>query len=350
MNTTRDTTLRPRRTRRGITLVEMMVAMALTLGIMLILTEAFKISLDFVRIANANGTMMNHLAGAGNMLDHDLSAEHFLPEAGKPNGGVRLSDQKGTPPRAGFFHIESRQPVYEAFRDSEGNTLSTATNHSLHFTSLLKGGSDSEVFLGISPAGVPYRSRAAEVAWFLVPTGEVTSPTGLPLHNLVRRYRLVALDDDSRASLRSAVADSELISVPNPNATNTVNTLADVRTLANRIQVPAAPRLPNSLPQFQQNTPRYGEDVVLTNVLSFEVLVWWDGGAVTNRATPPPRPYTAGNSEYPYDYLYATNGVFDTFTGTNAAPSMRVRGLQITIRICDPRVGIARQNTWKFAL
>ncbi|HSQ54337.1 MAG TPA: prepilin-type N-terminal cleavage/methylation domain-containing protein, partial [Gemmata sp.] len=112
-------------TRRGFTLVEMMVAMAISLGIMLILAEAFKSALDFVRIANANAQLMNQLSGAGNMLEHDLLAEHFLSEPGKPNGGVKLSDQwLNTTPKGGFFHIDASAPQYLGFTDREGNTLS----------------------------------------------------------------------------------------------------------------------------------------------------------------------------------------------------------------------------------
>src|SRR5262245_1742514 len=107
-----------RRVRRGFTLVEMMVAMATSLGIMLVLTEMFQSSLDFVRIANANAQLMNQLAGAGNRLEHDLTAQHFPFESGKPNGGGKLSDQwlhqpTWTTPAGGFFRIEAGQPIYE---------------------------------------------------------------------------------------------------------------------------------------------------------------------------------------------------------------------------------------------
>src|SRR5690349_13229089 len=109
---------RSRSTRPGITLVEMLVAMALALGIMLILTESFKMALDFVRGANATGTLITQLNGAGLALNQDLKADHFLPEDAKPGRGVRLSDQRldwynvpGTPgwtqPVGGFFRIVS---------------------------------------------------------------------------------------------------------------------------------------------------------------------------------------------------------------------------------------------------
>ena len=351
--TTRHPTIR-----RGFTLVEMMVAMALSLGIMLILAEGFKSSLDFVRLANANGQLMNQLEGTGNRLEHDLLAKHFTFEATKPNGGVRLSDQMmhqtatWTPPTGGFFRIEAGVPNYAAFTDIEGNAISTATTHKLHFTSILRGGSDAEQFTTDFPAGsaTVYRSRAAEVAWFLVPTGELTSPTGLPLYNLVRRYRLVALDDDTRSTLDRVIQSEtttparhqEVISVPVPNTTPPrANTLATVMNPANRLAMGS---------QFPQNPPvgatRYGEDIVATNVLSFQVLVWGDAPPNPN-AGPWPRQFPT-NTEAPFDYLPG-NGVLDTavLATTTGVNRIRVRALQITLIIADTRVGIARSRTWK---
>lgn len=346
-------------TRRGVTLIEVMVAMALTLVIMLILAEAFKSSLDFVRSANSTGTMISHLNGAGTILTRDLNAEHFLPEdvTSKPNGGLRLSDQRldwaGStlpgkvwgPPRGGFFRIESPAPTSHGV-DQDGFNITTAANHVLHFTSVLPGGSDQNLFAVRSPAGAAgtvYSSRAAEIAYFLVETGQTDpGPSGRKVYNLIRRYRLIALDDQFVNSLTAAVADTDVISVPNPNPTNTVNTLATVATPANRMPHTA----------FGAANARYGEDILLSNVLSFEVLADWTPNPATAApyAAAAPRPFTnAGiidNSDSPYDYLPGA-GVFDT---SNPALYVRVKTIQVTIRVWDPRMKQARQNTWKFAM
>ena len=182
-----------------------------------------------------------------------------------------------TPPRGGYFYIFSPQPSYEATPDREGIARSTATNHALAFTSIIKNNSDADRFLAISPPGTAnvYKSAAVEVAWFLVPQpGEFSSggPGKLQLYKLVRRARLVALDADSRGMLLPAVAADpthpEVISVPNPNPTGTVNTLADLITPANRM-------FPGGLTAGGAvlGANRLGEDTVLTNVLSFEVYV-----------------------------------------------------------------------------
>src|SRR5436190_24187662 len=85
-------TRRPKRL--AFTLVELMVAMALSIGIMWILAESFKMGLDFTRHARSTGEMMNQLNAAGAVFARDLQADHFLRDDNKPNGGVKLSDQR----------------------------------------------------------------------------------------------------------------------------------------------------------------------------------------------------------------------------------------------------------------
>ena len=368
------------RTRPAFTLVELMVAMALTMGIMVIITEAFQKALDFTSVMNANKDLMNQLANAGNVLEHDLTAEHFLQDEslvinGQRASGARLSDQRldltgWRLPRGGFFKIYAPAPQYEPFTDREGNALSTATNHVLHFTSIFKGGGDQELFSTAAPApnGTTYKSRAAEVAWYLVPTNEYTS-TGagrMQLYDLVRRYRLVALDDSARSSLQPAVTNdpathAEVISVQTTPTPGTVNTLATVMNPANRFVSP-----PTATPAAPLSGPRFREEVVLTNVLSFQVLPWWDALQPTSATRLPSRPYgqaapmNTPNTEGPYDYLINpvqppySAGTFDTHgpaTNPNAVPQrIRIRSLQITIRIANTRAGVARSNTWRFAM
>ncbi len=337
--------------RRGITLVEMMMAMALSIGIMLILTESFKMALDFVRGANSTGTMVSQLRGVGAVLSRDLKAEHFLAEDDKPSRGLRLSDQRldlrnstgWTAPVGGYFSIQAPATGIEG-ADGQGFTVhAPAANHILQFTVILPGGKDQDRFSVLSPApSTPqppppapqpalYSSRAAEVAYFLVATGQTTGGANpQQLYNLHRRYRLVALTDDESQSLRSALGDTEVISVPVPNPTSTVNTLATVATPANRMTI--TPLTGN----------RFNEDIVLSNVLSFEVLADWtaSGGVVQPTAF-------ASNTEAPFDFLSTAlaGGVFDSATTTQA---IRIKALQITIRIFDFKLKQSRQNTWTF--
>ncbi len=340
--------------RAGFTLVEMLVAMALSLGIMLILTEAMRSSLDFVRSANAIGLNIQHLNGVGNALSRDLAADHFLPEDTKPNRGVALSNQRldwfnvpstqgWTPLKGGFFRIVAPQPPGPIPTDPDGFPATTVTNHQLQFTSILAGGTDQNLFSAAGPGGTPVypQVRAAEVAYFLVPTGTKTSTGGQPLFNLIRRYRLCAMTSDDAPQLQPYVSDNEMISVSTAPP-NTVNTLATLTNPANRLQIPS----PGG-PLSTMSAARFGEDILASNALSFEVMVQWDPNVGSNPVAPTlPAPplFTAGNPDAPYGYLNS----FDT--AANPPPYIRVRSLQITVRIFDPRTKQARQNTWKFAM
>jgi len=71
------------------------------------------------------------------------------------------------------------------------------------------------------------------------------------------------------------------------------------------------------------------------------------------------------NTEYPYDNLTANAGrnpalpaTFDTWhdepnwnTAFASLPlAIRVRGIQVSVRVFDPKTRAVRQNTWRFAL
>jgi type II secretory pathway pseudopilin PulG len=354
--------------RRGITLIEMMVAMALALGIMLILTESFKMALDFVRGAHSTGELMSQLNSAGLLLTRDMQAEHFMDEgAAKPNGGKRLADQRidqagWTPPVGGFFRIVAPAVGVEQVDPQGFNINRPATpdptslppsplnpttlngnpsgGHALHFTVVMAGGGDASFTQ--NAGGTTYSSRAAEVAYFLSPMGKKTSVTaaGLPLYNLIRRQRLVAVTSDEETSLLPVAGDAEVISRKVTPAAG-VNTMATVMEPANRMTL--APFGPGA---------RFGEDIVVSNVLSFEVLADWTAATPANNSRPFSIP---ANTDGPYDFLNGVpafpNGMFDT-GGTTVSPPMpvRIKGLQITIRVYDPRVKTTRQNTWKFAM
>ena len=65
------------RQRRAFTLVEMLVAMALIIFIMAILSEAFVAGLETFRQLKAIGDMQEKLRSVATVLRRDLAAEHF---------------------------------------------------------------------------------------------------------------------------------------------------------------------------------------------------------------------------------------------------------------------------------
>jgi hypothetical protein len=373
--------------RGAFTLTELLVAMALSIGIMWILAEAFKMGLDFTSHARSVGSQMSQLDGARAVIARDLLAEHFYPDDNLPNRGVRLSDhrfdwmnnagQGWSPPKGGFFRIISPVPATLS-NDPDGYSMNTAVNHALHFTSILPA-SEQQLYSVNSPAGgsVTCQSRAAEVAYFLVDSGRKTSATGNTLYYLARRQRLLAMTNDDKSALSTAAADTEAIAgsgvAPSPYQPYT---LAEITNPG--IRLPISPStLPgggSAPPTFGITNARYGEDMLLDNVLSFEVMVDWTQSGVTG-STFGPRTTAVGNWDSPFDFLGAQNagqntigsGVFDTWVGSPTNPTwnvgfggapnaqklplaIRVKAIQITVRIWDPKTKLARQSTWRLAM
>jgi len=366
--------------RRGYTLVEVMVALGLSVLTMWLLAEAFRIGLEMIGQARAQANLMTQLRAVGDIFHRDLVVAHpFLPDDNRPNRGLRLSDQRldqltvtgqgWTPPPGGFFRIISPDSTHVQ-TDTEGLNIYTVTNHplhfhALHFTAILPE-NDRNPFCAFGPAGIrPIESRAAEIAYFLVNTGGVTGPGpgGNPLYHLVRRQRLVALDDFHRASLQVPANYSSLIAVD--TATNQPLTLKQIRHPSQRLPLSPATVPANPPLVLPVNDPAYGTDILLSNVLSFEVRVDWDPNPNgTLNSSNPPRSFPV-NTEYPYDNLTANVGrnpalpaTFDTWhdepnwnTAFASLPlAIRVRGIQVSVRVFDPKTRAVRQNTWRFAL
>jgi prepilin-type N-terminal cleavage/methylation domain-containing protein len=110
------------KSRRGFTLVEMLVATALVLFIMVILTEAFVTGLESFRQLKAAGDLQEKMRSVQVILRRDLAAVHFDPG---PGGAVvdkaYLSSQDLSlpssgasiwqPPAQGFFRIWQGSPL-----------------------------------------------------------------------------------------------------------------------------------------------------------------------------------------------------------------------------------------------
>src|SRR5262245_22261837 len=82
--------------RRAFTLVELMVAMGLSVLIRYMMAQCSKICLDAVSTARAAGQMSTQLQGAGAIMTRDLVfADHFLRDDTRTNGGgVKLSQYR----------------------------------------------------------------------------------------------------------------------------------------------------------------------------------------------------------------------------------------------------------------
>jgi hypothetical protein len=405
--------IRTTRNRRGVTLVELLVAAAMMMLGMWLLVWVYQQGTASFLNAKAQADLTTQERTVSTVLNRDLGSTIFLGEEGKPGRGLRLSDQRTdlllqggtwTPPRGGYFSAQSLQSSalpnasdpYEA-TDSDGFVSARATDHFLQFTIILPGGPNYQMVsanLLVGPNTYSeYFGRAAEVTYALVPNGLRTAG-GVPLYDLVRRQRLTALGIDdtpvyqtvANNGLAAGDTVSEVMTVtpvaigsgpiPAPIPANTMLNLSNLTVPANRLQPAQWALTPASL--------RYGEERLMSNVLSFEVKFSGPPVTLTNNFLPTgyglwsqdplsnawPRPFTGnitpngqqaqGNTDFPYDYL-PFDGRFDTYTtqvaggwqsqiATTTAPTnpikpIRITGVLIRLRAYDLKNQTTRQTT-----
>jgi prepilin-type N-terminal cleavage/methylation domain-containing protein len=438
------------RRRQGFTLVELLVAMALIIFIMVILTEAFTAGLETFRQLKAIGDMQERMRSALVILRRDLLADHFETDT----RGSRLSDQDMRfmdPPDKGFFRLwqvcqnATDNPPFNCSTpegvDADGIPATRATDHVLQFTVRLRGGSPQSFFVGQLPFAPPFPngpyspngqlanlgspdfrqpnsmiSQWAEVAYFLRQKPGVTAG-GTPLYALYRRQRLLGPDNtvvlpgpDNKygppgneawewqfytdvsfpqpvAIAAPLVADGTVvlngpvsITVPtnrlgmDPAVSINANYAAGVPSVSwsTLPPPPVAAPTPTGVWSIEEilggpTQPQSGDDVLLTDVLSFDVKMLQQGYNQPNG-----NPYTffvdlphsgsllSGNSTF-QNYVTPTTpfgvSVFDTWTKSytwNTPTSttaqslplkMRILALQITLRVWDERSQQARQMT-----
>ena len=321
--------------RQGFTLVEILVAMALTIFLMLILTQCFVTSLQAFRDLKGAGDLQAGLRTAATIIRRDLAADHF-------DGKRRLSDPRlwtrdpnstvpQGPPREGFFSLYQAGPpgsptggYYLEGVDGDGFASTRATmnqtdavhaplpNQILHFTVKLRGNQQPSFFSAkiptpISPLftlGLPdsrfqlpkpktatsgtFNSPWAEVAYFLYPNGQ--SANGTPLFALYRRQRLAIANQPAGMS-KSGGATSQATAVgdglnwdPSLAVTASPITLLQYQQIScwangNRLYFNSPADLTVPTRRFANyDIAHYvpvgtGDDLLLNSVVSFEVKV-----------------------------------------------------------------------------
>jgi prepilin-type N-terminal cleavage/methylation domain-containing protein len=396
-------TLRYRRRsdRPAFTLVEMLVAMALILFIMVILSEAFVAGLEAFRQLKAIGDMEERLRAASIELRRDLNADHF-------EGRRRLSDPNfwNVPVREGFFQIIQVTPYmlpagpdkgyWQEGVDTDGNTSYRAIDHRLHFSVKLRGNQLDKFFNTVLPAGSPlntpdsngrlletvyfnqpadgrfqdvgnvYSSPWAEVAYFLVPDpAGATAGTGTPLFSLYRAQLLV-------------VPDNRLLNWPDPTGQVTSMPLkagqlsnypgfscqagpADPLKLFFNSPVELAQgtrALPTSALQLKlselTNDPVKKQaylamanrsTLLLTDVISFQVQVLTNQGQSATPANPDFMDLISSSATANFGGIFDTSSAVSTPTGWTRASGYNILAIQVTIRVWDPKTEQARQIT-----
>jgi prepilin-type N-terminal cleavage/methylation domain-containing protein len=369
------------KTRQGFTLIEMLVATALTLFLMTIMSEAFVTALDTFTQLKGIGDMEEGLRTATMNLRYDLSQQLF-------EGQRRLSD--GTlltsPIQQGFFQLY--QGAASSAQEGVDNDLgipsyvSPAVGPVLHFTVRLQGSRPENFFSTTVPAGGPldpttpigqatlgqlpdalytstktsFNTQWAEVMYFLSLTGSTTSPSvatsyvagaNTPLYGLFRTQLLMPLRSD-------------LINVPGNQAGGTLAQYPNVAcsggaplTFFSPIDVAANPALRPLNPA--NPTARASATQVLNNVVSFNVRVMStyslaNGGfadlvpvAVTNGDAAEVSGAFPGNASFGgFPATYDTATIPAQFS---AGQFPQIIALEISIRVWDPSTKQSRQIT-----
>src|SRR5205814_6983667 len=93
--------------RRAFTLVEMMVSMALTIFIMVLLSQAFVAAMQTFRVLKGVGDMEEKLRTAVSIMRRDLTAQHFVPN--KSISDSHFYDKN--PPDQGYLRIAQGSSV-----------------------------------------------------------------------------------------------------------------------------------------------------------------------------------------------------------------------------------------------
>jgi prepilin-type N-terminal cleavage/methylation domain-containing protein len=227
--------------RAGLTLIEMLVAMALAVFLMAVLSEAFVVGLKSFRQLKALGDMDEGLRTVSTVLRRDLGSNHY-------EGDLRTRDMMPGSASNGFLQVgegfvtvgPSSFPGTSEGGDAYSIGVTRDTNDWLSFTIRQNGNRAQDYFFGSVPLGSPldgmtagyansrfdvapatYASQWAEVTYFLRPdpmgltteTKDAVSASGtpltpLPLFHLHRRQRLLVPDSFARGTINDTTSPS----------------------------------------------------------------------------------------------------------------------------------------------
>jgi type II secretory pathway pseudopilin PulG len=357
--------------RGGFTLVELLVAIGLTLFIMTIIVEAFSISMDAYSGFRAVGDVQNQSRAALLMLKNDLSNVRF-------EGGRKLSDRNfwDTPVKEGFFavsHGSAPQLLPTAPYVDEGVDLDgvhhsfRATDHILHFGVRLRENRRDQTFsvpratapvatwqnkqiyttnmnpeslFGSTDPAAPnappaVASQWAEIAYFLEPTKTITVPDpsdptktiSLKLHNLYR-MQLIVLPLVDKVNGQVAVDRNIFSGNAATNKFYSPNDIAAGATTRGLVIDPVTSPLNPAVEKTRAS-------LVATNVVSFQVRIMKD----------PPDP---GQPSFIDPPPQNNKRLFDSAVKPTAQPGQspyRVIGVQVILRVFDESSGLTRQVT-----
>ncbi|MGC4006749.1 MAG: prepilin-type N-terminal cleavage/methylation domain-containing protein [Pirellulales bacterium] len=261
-----------RATRRALTLIEVLVALAAAMVILAAVVNVLGMATKGIADSRSIVEATNRLRSAQHLLRMDLSG--------------------ATCPGIVWQRGEMGNGYFEAI---EGPLLDSANSSSANAATSMGGDPDDVLFFTTRSLGQPfsgkvngatYQSDKAEVVWFMTPMRTFTTGQGdIQVYALRRRVFLILNENAGITPSGSNTTPTENFDVSFRQGTsgNVLNTLGSLGNRRNRIyhnsgttncfQTPAGATAPSTM-AFATGGNREGEDIVLTNVLSFDVKVF----------------------------------------------------------------------------
>ncbi len=301
--------------RNAFTLVELMVAMALIILMLSIMSQAFVIATGVMQGLKEVADMQEKIRPAITLLQRDLGANHF-------EGSKKLSDPEfwdNGPPREGYFMLW-QDKAYDVAEGTTNNVTfsqsAAAANHMLAFTVKLPGKSPNDFFessfggafgnlffngvgtpLGMTDSNIRrFESNAnlihsdwAEVAYFLgIQNAPVTDRTdgksapSLPYFSLYRQQRIVLpnfnipITGVVLPAINAAIKEE----ISCETSTGTFNKPSDLtvpwKRMGNRGFNQLGNRVGPLFSEFVNPSAKVNTDIIATNVISFDVKLLTD--------------------------------------------------------------------------
>jgi prepilin-type N-terminal cleavage/methylation domain-containing protein len=279
---------------RGFTLIEMLVALAATLLMMGATVTLFGVIVDSVSGSRSLLEISDKLRATRNRIQADLqgATATMRPPLRPENDEGYLEIVEG-PNFDGASNIPPGGPINTLFGDTDDALLLTVRSR-------------GEPFVGKFPGTGTVESQVAEVLYFLKQDGPIIDATTSPPLRLCTLYRraLLVVPGQQVVVAGGTVTDPLLTvsdfynnfdvsaRVEGVTLTRVANTLGDLTKPENRIghqpiPGPAFPfRFPTNINPALGVDPlvfigtRLGDDILMTNVLSFDVQVYDPGAPV----------------------------------------------------------------------
>lgn len=311
--------------RRGMTLVEMLVATTMTLIIMGIVAQLFGVLGNTVNNSRATMDVSSRLRSVANKLRQDLAGITVLslpPVAADADTGYLEIIEGPDNDNSRDIALNVKQVI------GDGDDVLMFTTHA-----------PQQPFVGVYAATGSIESPFAEIAWFCQPSAVTTN--GLTLYTLYRRQLLVMnyvgvapfLGTNSiTATLPAEYANYDL-SLRQDGTLVRPNSLGDLTKRENRFMhflsgVVSATNFPynatvaNLAANGRLTGVRMGEDIVLSNVLAFDVRVFDPAAVIRSASSIAVTPGDPGYGTAPTPNPAPTGAYVDLGSGITATALM----------------------------